>query len=167
MNGLSTYAEISASGGLFAIFILAIFIIFSISRQRTSKSKIDRLDRYKTALVRTSVVILLLISGLAILRHLIIESDISTAKFGREASLNGDYFAEYAYLPRGKILLRLYDAHSKNLLAERLYDYQDRIRLAWTKNSLIYDTSAEGDDGEIKLPPGFWDKLEANYLYWQ
>ncbi|MBI0329604.1 hypothetical protein [Burkholderia plantarii] len=166
MNGLSTYAEIFASGGLFVILILTFLIIFLTSWWRTSKSKSDRLYRYKIALARTSAVILLLISGLAILRHFIMENDISAAKFSRETSLSGDYFAEYAYLPRDKILLRLYDAHSKSLLTERLYDYQDKIRLAWTKNSLIYDTSAEGDNGEIKLPPGFWDKFKANYLYW-
>lgn len=165
MNGLSSYAEISASGGLFAMLILAFSIILLVSWQHISKSKIGKFGRFKIVLTRTLLTTLALTSALVIFRHSVIEKDIFAVKFSQETSLSGDYLVEYAYLPRDEILLRLYDARSKNLLAERRYDYQDRIRLVWTKNSLIYDTSADGDNGEIKLPPGFWDKFKANYLY--
>ncbi|MFM0731562.1 hypothetical protein PQQ52_13850 [Paraburkholderia sediminicola] len=71
------------------------------------------------------------------------------------------YTASYSYLWNDKILLRLYDAQSRKLLAERTYFNLDTANLVWTDHSLIYDTSANGDAGEISLPPSLLDNLRA------
>ncbi|MGF6640667.1 hypothetical protein [Paraburkholderia sp. MM6662-R1] len=80
-------------------------------------------------------------------------TQIKGATFHDQKSDDGKYIARYAYLPRHRIALRLYRATTAELLAERVYRYPERIRLFWTEDYLIYDTSAEGGDGEIELPP--------------
>ncbi|WP_230939406.1 hypothetical protein [Burkholderia diffusa] len=73
----------------------------------------------------------------------------------------GIYTARYAYLTRDRILLRVYRTSDNTLLAERTYWYPDAARLIWTKDSLIYDTAVSGDDGLMRLPPSFIDRLLA------
>ncbi len=83
-------------------------------------------------------------------------------QFDIERSRNdgGRYTAQYAYLGRNRILLRLYRTSDMRLLAERTYEYPDAVRLVWTKESLIFDTAVDSD-GEIKLPPTHFDRFTA------
>jgi hypothetical protein len=78
----------------------------------------------------------------------------------RSRSDGGRYTAQYAYLGRDRILLRLYRTSDMRLLAERTYEYPDAVRLVWTKEFLIFDTAVDSD-GEIKLPPTHFDRLKA------
>ncbi|MCA8257059.1 hypothetical protein LGM89_27670 [Burkholderia sp. AU31624] len=82
--------------------------------------------------------------------------------FDTERSRNdgGRYTAQYAYLGRDRILLRLYRTSDMRLLAERTYEYPDAVRLVWTKESLIFDTAVDSG-GEIKLPPTHFDRFTA------
>ena len=83
-------------------------------------------------------------------------------QFDTERSRNdgGRYTAQYAYLGRDRILLRLYRTSDMRLLAERTYEYPDAVRLVWTKESLIFDTAVDSDV-EIKLPPTHFDRFTA------
>ncbi|WP_257127956.1 hypothetical protein [Burkholderia sp. MSMB1835] len=83
-------------------------------------------------------------------------------QFDTELSRNdgGRYTAQYSYLARDRVLLRLYRTSDMRLLAEQTYEYPDSVRLVWTKDSLIFDAAVDGD-GEIKLPPTLFDRFKA------
>lgn len=78
-----------------------------------------------------------------------------------QSDMDRRYIARYAYLWNDKVLLRVYDTETNRLLAERTYYYLGAADLLWTDHSLIYDTSAEGSDGEIILPPSLYDRITA------
>ena len=75
------------------------------------------------------------------------------------------YSARYCYVEKYTILLQLFDADDRHLLAERMYRYLDAGSFFWDTDeqgrakSLIYDTSDDG--GEIAVPPTLLDRLRA------
>ncbi|MBC8740148.1 hypothetical protein OKW30_005434 [Paraburkholderia sp. Clong3] len=115
----------------------------------------------RSVLARVFIVTMSAIIALGAVQYRSAVTQMKGATFHDEKSDDGKYIARYAYLPRDRIALRLYRATTAELLAARVYRYPERIRLFWTEDSLIYDTSAEGDDGEIELPPSWWDRAKA------
>ncbi|MBC8746155.1 MULTISPECIES: hypothetical protein [Paraburkholderia] len=111
--------------------------------------------------VRLFIVTLTVILALAALGYRTAVKQMTEATFHDQRSDDGKYIARYAYPPRDRIALRLYRTATKELLAERGYRYPERIRLLWTDDYLIYDTSAASEDGEIELPPSWWDRVKA------
>ena len=52
-------------------------------------------------------------------------------------------------------------ADESHLLAERTHHYLASPRLRWTRDELIFDTSKDGSDGAVSLPPTAWDHFMA------
>ncbi len=71
---------------------------------------------------------------------------------------NFPYVARYCYLTKDIVLLRLYDAQGRELLAERMYLEPNVALIVWTSDELLYRNSA-GDT--ISLPPTIIDRLRA------
>lgn len=96
-------------------------------------------------------------------------SDVRQRSFARvwdtEISTEDDgaYTAKYAYLGRDTVLLRIYRSSDKKLLAERTFEYPDRVKLYWFKNDLLYHTNDPSylHEGTISLPPGPIDNILA------
>ncbi|MCP3018739.1 hypothetical protein [Cupriavidus basilensis] len=82
------------------------------------------------------------------------------------SSEDSAYRAELCFVPNFdsedfRMRLRLFRADAKEPLAERVYEHPDP-KLTWTRDSLIYDTSASSEqDGMISLPPTWKDRLRA------
>jgi hypothetical protein len=68
------------------------------------------------------------------------------------------YVVRYCHLTKDTVVLRIYDAKEKELLAERMYFEQDMARIYWVPRGLLYDSSMSG---VIPLPPTFIDRLRA------
>lgn len=71
---------------------------------------------------------------------------------------NFPYVARYCHPTKDTMILKLYDADEKNLLAARMYFEQDMARIYWIPNEFLYDT---GMGGSIPLPPTFIDRVSA------
>ncbi len=78
------------------------------------------------------------------------------------------YSGRYCYIAKDTILLQLFDAEGRQLLAERMYFFLDGASLFWNTDreghaiSLIYDTSSDASDGgKIIVPPTLLDRLRA------
>jgi hypothetical protein len=73
---------------------------------------------------------------------------------------NAPYLARFCYLDKETVLLRLYDAEGKALLAERSLFELDRPRFHWESDALGYN-DRKYDGGEIALPPTLLERLRA------
>lgn len=94
------------------------------------------------------------------------------SRFGADVALKGwwvetsdypdaQYLAKQIFVSREKILLRLYRVGDPTLLAERMYR-NNGVKLFWTKNELIYDSSDDSYlGGGIQLPPTRLDSFLA------
>lgn len=71
-------------------------------------------------------------------------------------SENAQYSARFCYLDTTTVLLRLYDAEERQLLAERMFFDLDRPIFYWEPNELGYDI-VTGD--ALQLPPTLLDRL--------
>ncbi|MCX4174426.1 MULTISPECIES: hypothetical protein [Paraburkholderia] len=163
MKGLQGYSESMLMLCILAIvvtvtlvsFVRSVMFIFSSGDGRTMRTRQIALLTAE----RLAIVVALAYTG----NYLLDVRQRSHAATWHNVPSDTDarYTASYSYLWNNKILLRLYDAKSKKLLAERTHFNLDAPNLAWTDHSLIYDTSADGDDGEISLPPSLLDTLLA------
>ncbi|WP_242540448.1 hypothetical protein [Trinickia mobilis] len=159
-EGMQTYAV-----GMFLIFaMIAFLVIFIVTVVYVFSGREGRGVRLKTALKKLGTwlgSIFVVCTSWNYYQDATDRAEVT--KFHSELSYNdahkGEYMAEYAYLPRNRILLRVYRTSDMSLLAERTYSYPDAARLTWTKNSLLYDTSI--DDGRISLPPTLYDRITA------
>ena len=68
------------------------------------------------------------------------------------------YYANFCYLTKDTIVLRLFDAHDGRLLAERTYRNADLGRFYWREDLLRYDTLT---CDSIPLPPTLFDRWLA------
>jgi hypothetical protein len=78
------------------------------------------------------------------------------------------YTARYCNIERYTVLLQLYDASGRKLLAERMYLDIDMGTFFWATDSgnlaraLMYESSDSGTGyGEIALPPTLLDRVRA------
>ncbi len=71
------------------------------------------------------------------------------------------YEAEYCYLSEHKVLVRVYSARHKVLLAQRTFANTGPVRLHWDRGVLVFDPAAVGGKGRLVLPPSLRDRLLA------
>ncbi|HSU20790.1 MAG TPA: hypothetical protein VLK60_02760 [Variovorax sp.] len=69
------------------------------------------------------------------------------------------YVARYCYLNKETVLLRLYAAGGRQVLAERMFFELDQPNFYWKADALGYSTLSDG--GFISLPPTLLDGLRA------
>jgi hypothetical protein len=69
-------------------------------------------------------------------------------------------YANFCYLTKDTVVLRVFDAKDDELLAERTYRNSDLGRFYWKSDALRYDTFT-GDS--IALPPTLLDRLLAKF----
>lgn len=69
------------------------------------------------------------------------------------------YAARYCYLNKETVLLRLYAAGGRQVLAERMFFELDQPNFYWKADALGYSTLSDG--GFIALPPTVLDRLRA------
>lgn len=168
---MSTGAE---EAGIGMLMLVAAFIIVCIAALSLVRSQVfiyssrDGRGLRTQQMIRVSVkrivvsVALMTAFGYAVrywrdaqLRSLVRSTDCDS-----EQSADGRYTARYCYL-REKVVLRLYDRESQELLAERTYQDHSHVpvRLHWRQDALRY----EDDDGlgTIPLPPLLHDRFLA------
>jgi|tagenome__1003787_1003787.scaffolds.fasta_scaffold20891150_3 hypothetical protein len=164
MNGLATSADAVGIGFLvmLAAVVLMIWLIWAVLYIFSKKDR--RIVRMKAAMTRFGVFLaVVVLTGGSWSYYEGVNVRAAATKFQSVQSDDdgGIYTARYAYLSRDRILLRVYRTSDMALLAERTYRYPDAVNLIWTKDSLIYDTSVEGRDGLVHLPPSMIDRLLA------
>lgn len=71
------------------------------------------------------------------------------------------YAAEYCYLGRDRLLLRVYGVGRDGVLARRTFTSVEPVRLSWDGQALVYDAAAPGAKGRLMLPPTLRDRLLA------
>jgi hypothetical protein len=168
MNGLAENAQ--AAGIVYLLMLATVvgMICLGWAVLYVFSKKDRRIARMKLAMKRFGVVFGVVL-GVAVLAGVSL-SYYEGAKARAAASAfqtvqsdedGGIYTARYAYISRDRILLRVYRTSDMALMAERTYRYPDAAKLIWTKDSLIYDSAGEGDDGEVHLPPTIVDRLLA------
>ena len=69
------------------------------------------------------------------------------------------YLAQFCYLTKDTVLLRLYDITNRHLLAERMFFNMDLPNFYWDSDALGYETTPDG--GVISLPPTLLDRVRA------
>lgn len=164
MNGL---AESTQAIGIAYLVMLATVVGMICSGWAVLyvfSKKDRRIVRMKTAMKRIGVVLgVAVLAGVSLSYYEGVKARASASAFQTVQSDKdgGIYTARYAYISRDRIFLRVYRTSDMALLAERTYEYPDAAKLIWTKDSLIYDTAGEGDDGKVHLPPTVVDRLLA------
>ncbi|PCE27431.1 hypothetical protein BWP39_02725 [Paraburkholderia acidicola] len=148
-----------------AICILAVSITRSVSFILSSRDgRNERVNQIVKVSVRRTIVGICALAALASawtywegarLRALVKPTDCDNAQ-----SADGRYTARVCYLG-SRIVLRLYERQSQQLLAERTYgsSADDPVRLYWKPDELRYEDGA--DLGTIHLPPSLYDRLLA------
>ncbi len=71
------------------------------------------------------------------------------------------YAAEYCYLGRERVLLRIYGPERDRLLARRTFTSAGPVRLSWDGQAVVFDPAAPGKKGRLALPPTLGDRLLA------
>jgi hypothetical protein len=165
MNGLAEGMQAYAVGMFVVISMVAVLIVLLVTVMYVFSSREGRGLRLKTASKKLGIWLGSIFAVCVAWNYWQDATDrAAVTKFHREISDDdvhkGEYVAEYAYLPRGRILLRVYRTADMSLLAERTYSYPDAARLTWTADSLIYDTAMDAG-GELDLPPTLYDRLMA------
>ncbi|UIF90356.1 hypothetical protein [Cupriavidus sp. UYPR2.512] len=71
------------------------------------------------------------------------------------------YAAEYCYLGRERVLLRIYGVERNRVLAQRTFNSSGPVRLSWDGQAVVFDAAAPGKAGRLALPPTLGDRLLA------
>ncbi len=165
MNGLAEGIQTYAVGMLLIFSMIAFLVILIVTVIYVFSGREGRGVRLKTALRKLGIwlgSIFVVCVAWSYYRDATDRAEVT--KFQRvlsdDPAYKGEYMAEYAYLPRNRILLRVYRTADMSLLAERTYSYPDAARLTWTEDSLIYDTAMDSG-GELSLPPTLYDRITA------
>uniref|UniRef100_UPI001F5CE6B4 hypothetical protein n=1 Tax=Trinickia mobilis TaxID=2816356 RepID=UPI001F5CE6B4 len=162
MNGLAEGMQAYAVGMLLIFAMIAFLVILLVTVIYVFSGGEGRVVRLKTALRKLGIWLgSIFVVCVAWSYGQDVTDRAEATKFERELSdystNKGEYMAEYAYLPRNRILLRVYRTSDMSLLAERTYSYPDAVKLAWTDDALIYDTTG----GMLSLPPTLYDRITA------
>lgn len=71
------------------------------------------------------------------------------------------YSAEYCYLGRERVLLRIYGQERDRLLAHRTFTSTGPVQFSWDGQAVVFDPAAPGRKGRLALPPTLGDRLLA------
>lgn len=77
-----------------------------------------------------------------------------------QVSDNHEYIGKQCFLNAGLSYLRVYDAQTKSLLADRTYTCNAADTKLFVGDQMAFDACAEGDSS-IRLPPSLLDRLRA------
>jgi hypothetical protein len=166
MNGLAEGIQAHGIGSLVVILMLMLLLVLIVAVGHVFSDREGRVARFKRVLIIFGIwTWSIFIISITWSYYLDATDRAAATDFTRQLSDDqtneGEYVAEYAYLPQHRILLRVYRVAGMSLLAERIYSYPDAVRLTWTADSLIYDTAMD-TGGELSLPPALYDKITAH-----
>jgi hypothetical protein len=164
MNGLAVYIQSVAIGMAVVCAMVIASLCLLLAILYVFSNETERRLRLKKAMKRILVwAALLLVVGSALKYQADVRTRMGANAFKESVSSTdgGLYTARYAYLGGEEFLLRVYRTADMALLAERTYPEPDAVDLLWTKEKLIYDTSAFDGKGYIALPPTLLDGIRA------
>ena len=162
MNGLAVGMKEAAIGMAVISILLILAVTAIISTLYVFSEKIGRKSRLKIATKKIAIwgAIFFLI-GFLWEYHSDVRVRARAHGCTQELSPHdgGLYRAEQCYLGGGNMLLRVFDARSNRLLAERTYPLVDVPELVWTRKR-VFDRFGP-EDMSIELPPILLDRLIA------
>jgi hypothetical protein len=166
MNGLAIYAQVVGVGAMVVCAMVVILLYLLVAILYVFSGKTGRKARLKKAGIRGVFGTTLFLVAVFALRYQADARERANAHISGESISDedgGPYIARYAYLGNREVLLRVYRRSDMSLIAERTYSELDEVKLAWTTDELIYDTSAFDGKGYIDLPPTLLDRILAKF----
>jgi hypothetical protein len=161
MNGLAVAIQTSAIGMAIVFIVLVTGAALLIAAAYVFSQKDGRKSRLKKAARKILAAFCLLFAVTASWRYYLGQSMRANAHACTQQfpSNRGRYRAEHCHLGREQMLLRVYDARTGTLLADRTYWAAEDPKLIWTDDS-VFDLSGP-DDMTVSLPPTLLDHMLA------
>jgi hypothetical protein len=163
MNGLAVGVQEAAIGMVIILFIAISVVLFIILIAYIFRVKTGRILRLKIAAKKILIwSVVLLVAGTAWKYQSDVRMRAKAQACTHELSPDdgGRYRAEQCSLGGYVMLLRVYEARTGQLLAERTYSVVDTPELIWTSRG-VFDRFGP-EEMVVRLPPTLLDRVRAS-----